>query len=498
MRRVFSNPIAALIAGACLRFFFVLKYPADSGDTGLYEQIAANWVKYHRYAMDQGGAITPVDIRMPGYPAFLAIIDWLTGKTGAGARFWVMSAQVVVDLLTCVAIASIAAVLVFLAFEIVRPRRVFTAALWMAALCPFIANYVAVPLTETLATFFTALTLLFLCLQLLRLRGSTFYVGGMSVDMRVKAKWLGALAGVTAGLGTLCRPETPLLFVVACLVLGWHLLRDGQWSRVIPVFGVMALGCILPIVPWAVRNAVILHEVQFLAPKNATLPGEMVPEGFMAWEKTWLFQLRDCYLVAWKLNGEAIRLDDIPPRAFDSPEEKTRVANLLEKYNQEVTLTPEEDAAFGQIAKERTARHPLRRYLWVPGARAFMMWMTPRIELLPFSGKVFPLAVAWEEDPVDQSVTVGFVVLNTLYLGLAAWGVWRLWRHPGARLAIALLVGFIVVRTAFLATLETPEPRYVVVCFPGIIALGAQVFSGRHANIRAANAAGQTALERPV
>ena len=35
MRRIFSNPITALAAGACLRFFFVLKYPAGSGDTGL-------------------------------------------------------------------------------------------------------------------------------------------------------------------------------------------------------------------------------------------------------------------------------------------------------------------------------------------------------------------------------------------------------------------------------------------------------------------------------
>jgi hypothetical protein len=33
-----------------------------------------------------------------------------------------------------------------------------------------------------------------------------------------------------------------------------------------------------------------------------------------------------------------------------------------------------------------------------------------------------------------------------------------------------------VLRTAFLTTLETPEPRYVLVCFPALIAMGAQVF----------------------
>jgi hypothetical protein len=74
MRRNFSTAIAALAAGACLRFFFVWQFPAGSGDTVLYEQLATNWLKHHVYAMNIGGAITPVDIRMPGYPAFLALI----------------------------------------------------------------------------------------------------------------------------------------------------------------------------------------------------------------------------------------------------------------------------------------------------------------------------------------------------------------------------------------------------------------------------------------
>jgi len=74
----------ALTAGLCLRLFFLLKFPATSGDTVLYEQIATNWLKHHLYAMTVGGKITPVDLRMPGYPAFLAIIYALTGRTGAG------------------------------------------------------------------------------------------------------------------------------------------------------------------------------------------------------------------------------------------------------------------------------------------------------------------------------------------------------------------------------------------------------------------------------
>jgi len=485
MRRNFSSAITALAAGACLRFFFVLKYPAGSGDSILYEQIATNWLKHHVYAMNVGGAITPVDIRVPGYPAFLAVIYWLCGKTGPDARFWVMTAQVAADLLTCVVAACLAATLLALATGRVHRSRVFLVALWLTTLCPFTANYVAVPLTETVATFFTTLTILFLCLLLLRFRGTIFGVEATSVHLHFNEQWFAAFTGVSAGFGTLFRPETPLLLMTACVVLAWYFLRGGlwsaQWRQITRIIALMAVGCLLPLTPWVIRNAITLREAQLLAPKNSNLPGELVPFGFMAWEKTWLFRVRDVYLVAWKLNDQPINLEDIPARAFDTPEEKERVAALLESYNDEVTLTPEEDAGFAQLARERTARRPARTYLWLPAARAFMLWFSPRIELLPLSGQVFPLAQAWENDPVDQAVTAGFVLLNALYVLFGAWGAMRLWRQPPARVAVALIVGYIVVRTAFLATLETPEPRYMLVCFPALLAVAAQVFAGKGA-----------------
>src|SRR5260370_17188718 len=107
MRRVCWSPFGALAAGLCLRLYFVLKLPANSGDTVLYEQIATNWLKHHVYAMTVGGAITPVDLRMPGYPAFLDIIYALPGRTGADARLWAMFAQVVLALISCLLIAKL-------------------------------------------------------------------------------------------------------------------------------------------------------------------------------------------------------------------------------------------------------------------------------------------------------------------------------------------------------------------------------------------------------
>jgi hypothetical protein len=42
------------------------------------------------------------------------------------------------------------------------------------------------------------------------------------------------------------------------------------------------------------------------------------------------------------------------------------------------------------------------------------------------------------------------------------------------RPALAMMISFVVLRTAFLTTIETPEPRYVLVCFPIVLALAAQ------------------------
>jgi hypothetical protein len=430
--------------------------------------------------MDVGGAVTPVDLRMPGYPAFLAIVYALTGRTGADARIWVMLAQIGVDLLGCLVTARLAELLAATSEGIPTNKRVRSVALWLAVLCPFTANYCAVALTEVFAVFWTALACCAVVVALRRIEKPEFLVKGSHLPLGRSAEYSALAAGLIVGLGTLFRPETPLLLIAAAVVFGGRLFRLQEFKRWVMVSLAMALGCVMVLSPWAARNLITLGEAQFLAPKNSNLPGELVPYGFMAWEKTWLYRVRDCYLVPWKLNDESIDVEQIPPRAFDTPEEKQRVASILEQYNNDLTLTAEEDQEFGALARERTTRHPLRTYLWLPAARAVTIWFTPRIELIPVSGHVFPLRQMREDDPVDQEITVGFFVLNLFYVGLGLWGAVRLWRSKSAaRPAVAFLAFFMVLRTAFLTTLETPEPRYVLVCFPALIAMGAQVFAGR-------------------
>jgi hypothetical protein len=66
-------------------------------------------------------------------------------------------------------------------------------------------------------------------------------------------------------------------------------------------------------------------------------------------------------------------------------------------------------------------------------------------------------------------LAVGFGVLNLFYVGAALIGAlrFRTIRYAG------LLIGFVLLRSAFLGTLENPEPRYTLECYPVVIALAA-------------------------
>lgn len=471
-RRMLVSITLAVLAGLALRIFFVLKFPVtDSGDAPFYIELAWNWLKNRVYGFPVHGVLTAVDMRTPGYPAFLAGIFVFAGNSPRAA----MLAQAVLDVVTCGVIALIAARLAPRDYR----RRAGIAALWLATLCPFTANYTAVVLTETLTIFLTAVAILVLlqtAVGSVRLARTNAGIAVSPVVMRdgrgvFSNPWF--LAGIVVGLGTLVRPETPLILFAAGLALLSKWWRPRDWSNLVRVGLLMGVGLVLPLLPWAARNWRAFHEIRFLAPRYSELPGEYTPHGFIDWTNTWLWRFRDVYLTHWKLNEEEISPDDLPPYAFDSPEEKQRVSDLLDEYNDSLTIDPALDARFREIARERTARHPLRTYLKVPLFRCFALWFTPRVELLPISGHLTPLSVEWEDDRPDFLRAVGFTFGNCFFIGLGLAGTWLARRRPG----IAFLILFIVVRTVFFAyEVETTEPRYVLECFPVVIALGAQAF----------------------
>jgi hypothetical protein len=188
-----------------------------------------------------------------------------------------------------------------------------------------------------------------------------------------------------------------------------------------------------------------------------------------------MYRFRDAYLFTWKLPSQQIELKDLPSYATDSPEERSHVASLLDCYNRIPGMTRALDLEFAKLARERSRRHPMRTYLWIPLERAAAMWFTPRITLLPYSGRLWRPIESWRSNPIDFEVTLGFALLNILYVGIAIAAAWSERANPG----ILLILAFIVIRTAFLTQVQTCEARYVLVCYPALLALGAQLRANR-------------------
>jgi hypothetical protein len=474
--RLFSykHLAAAMFFGLALRLFFIVHFPFHAGDTKFYEELARNWLDHGVYGLFVGGQLTPVDMRMPGYPAFLAVVYAVVGR----ARTAVTVVQALVDLMTCFLTALIAARLA----PASKRTLVATAALWTSALCPFTANYTAVLLTEVFATFLTTLAVLLFVFVLVH---PSRDLPGRSLDTTAILSRVGwwLLGGLLVGVGTLVRPETPLLLVAVGLVLSVRWRRRADWSKLALAGSWMAVGLLLPLVPWAVRNARTSGRVEFLAPRYAETQGDFIPRGLYAWTQTWMVRFRDAYVLPWKLGKEPIRTEALPGSAFDSETERARVEALLSHYNRDLKMTPMLDQEFASLASERTARHPLRTYVFIPISRAWMIWFTPRVELLPYSGELWPPGEKWRSNGMDFGVTSGFELLNIVYLGLAIAGAWRCRNHPG----LAFLMMFLVIRTAFLTQLQTVEQRYVIVCFPVVLALSAVAWAIPRPNTAVAN-----------
>jgi 4-amino-4-deoxy-L-arabinose transferase-like glycosyltransferase len=140
------------LAGLALRLFFFFYFPEITDDSRVYADVASNWLQHGIYGQTQSGhpelPIVPIDARLPGYPAFLAVIFWLFGPGNFKA---VMLSQIQIDLGTCLLVADLTRRMV--------SERAARIAFVLAALCPFLANYAAAELTETLEIFFTALAL---------------------------------------------------------------------------------------------------------------------------------------------------------------------------------------------------------------------------------------------------------------------------------------------------------------------------------------------------
>lgn len=445
----------ALVCGGVLRGWMLRKFFEVSGDSRLYGGMAKNLLLHGRYALsDQSGVVHATLIRLPGYPLFLAAVFRVFGME----NYWAASVlQILLELLACVLLADFAAR--------ICPPTYRTAAgqatLWLAALCPFTAVYDAEPLTEGLSLFCIALAL------------------WSVVRFQHRPGWGSALTFTVAiTYSALLRPDGALVGVALAPAVVIRLFAAKRSdSSSIPNRIHLAVICFVlalaPFAAWTWRNWHVFHVVEPLAPRYATDPGENPWPGWQRWVKTWTLDFVSTYQVYWNVPGGQFDPGVLPRRAFDSPAQYAETARLAADYESNgEELSPDLDNGFARLAEERIAAHPLRYYLILPVGRVTDMWLRPRVENLPIDLDWW----VYGHHHVETRFSWFYAALNALYVLLAIAGVCmrpRLWPY---------MLAYIVLRSALLATIEAPEARYTLECFPIVFALGGiaigRIYSG--------------------
>lgn len=449
----------ALLAGLALRLLFFFAFPHVTDDSRIYADLAINWLRHGIYGITASRAIVPTYIRLPGYPAFLAVVFAFFGDNSFRAVFLL---QIAVDLGTCFLIADLS--------RRIAGGRSARAAFLLAALCPFLANYASAALTETLEIFFTALAL-------------DLAMAGLEVLPQVRFRnWIGCGLAIAACI--YMRPDGGLLLPAIGFYLLFLLLRGFRANAgrklaeniftqksVIWAGLTLAFFSLVPLLPWTVRNLHTLHTLEPLTPRYANEPGEFVPLGFNRWVKTWMADYVSVEEVYWQEPGTKIDLDKLPSRAFDSPQQKQRTADLINQYNDGTDIDRDLDQQFESLAQERIRAHRFRYYVWLPALRIADMWLRPRTELLPAD----PRWWEFNDDLKWMVVSVAFGLINLAYVILAGFGVFRIRAFAG----VGMLLVFVTMRSVFLGTLENPEPRYTLEFYPVVIALAGAAFQRR-------------------
>src|SRR5436305_7871282 len=344
--------LLATLAALALRLFFVFRYPHVAGDTFVYGDIAKNWLNHGIYGLTDIPDIRPTLIRLPGYPAFLALVFSIFGQEHYRA---VLIAQALIDTNTCLVIAA-------LALEIMNARAA-RAAYLLAALCPFLANYTAAPLSETLAVFTTAHALYY----------GIRALKGLTSGTQAAFHW--CLCGLWMAAGIYMRPDDVLVLVPFGIVLLFLLFRPMNKSKIVIAGLLLLITSLGPLLPWTIRNWKVFHVVQPLASRYADDPGEFVPRGFNHWVKTWTVDFVSVDEVFWHVSGEPISMNSLPERAFDSREEYEATEKLIAAYNKDLYIDSDVDWQFELLARQRMNHNPFRYYVWLPALRIADMWL---------------------------------------------------------------------------------------------------------------------------
>ena len=464
--------IAAVLGGLVLRLWMFHAFPQIGGDVLIYGGIGRNIVMHGRFAISDGsGVVHDTLIRLPGYPFFLAGCFRVFGIGNYTAVAWL---QIAMELAACLLLADFVR-------RIATPRAGLNT-LWLAAMCPFTAVYASAPLTESPTFDMICLALWSLERYLSRSSRAPNELGSppnelgcptLAGSLSFRLGWVYLLLFTLAiSFAALLRPDGALVAFAL-----WPALLLSRGKRPLGLAMRRALLCglisVVPFAAWAARNWHTFRVFEPLAPRYAGDPGEDPHLGWQHWVKTWCLDFTCTSDVYWNVPDGPVDPNALPERAFDSAQQRAATLALMVDYNRDQDLTPEIDARFAALARERTAAHPWRTWLLLPLGRLADMTLRPRVENLPIDLRWWQ----YSQHRPETKFSIVYGIVNLLFLGLGLAGLCyrpRFWPYMAA---------YLILRSLLLMTIEAPETRYTLEFFPVLFATGGialqRIFSRR-------------------
>jgi hypothetical protein len=349
---VFRLALAAIAFGR-------VHYYAD--DSASYMDSGINLFTHGSYAIACDAHCIPTLMRPPVYPVLLGLLIAVFKLP----IFSICVLQSIFDTVTTWLVAAFGMGL--------GGRRVAIVAALVYALDPFAAGFAGQIMTESLA----ALMVMAALYLLWRLSAT---LGPPKL-----APWAGL--GAMLGLATLVRPVTGILPLAMALAT----FKPRHWRSQAVAWVTALVAFSFVIAPWTVRNWLVTRNAQaddsFRIISSVLGPFErrLLTPGVEQWAKSYQEPF-----VMGKLYSSAPSV-----AAYLLPNERQRVEALFDKVRDglgeaptgverpgRLAISPELDADFARLARERRAAHPLRAILLPPLSRAVRLWFTPRLSAL--------------------------------------------------------------------------------------------------------------------
>jgi 4-amino-4-deoxy-L-arabinose transferase-like glycosyltransferase len=395
--------VAILLLGAGLRLGEAWSGRAPVFDAAAYAAIAKNLDEGNGFTV--GAAATqPSTDYSPGLPLFVAGIYKVTG--GVHERL----ARIVLAL-----IGALTPLLAYLLARRLSPRHGIAAGLIAAlvvAIYPATLEYTGMLMTEPLA--------------------ATLLIGGVlgilwAADGDSLRRWL--VPGLTLGALALVRPEYLAIGLMLALLVFLRQRLHMPWRRALGAAAIVALGIVVVVAPWTVRNAIALDRFVTVS----TGGGQVLYAG------TYLPSDGNPEKVGAGVVAE--HPDLFGPHAL----ENLRLEQILARLAEATYPGTEPDQALSKMGKEQLRddiEHHTGEYVGFVATKIGRIWSHG------------PRAIM--RTPVWEALHWALLGLGLLGLGLLAY--LRRWE--------GLLIGAVFLAVTLVSALLVASPRRVLVLIP--------------------------------